>query len=315
MLAALATDFSRLPQCSVTVLRDHRISLDIADCTIHAVAAADEERNMISRIAQECDWTVVIAPEFNGFLLDRVELATSAGGRLLGPSAETIALAANKSLLAKQFSRADVPTPNGCTIDRGATVPDNFTFPAVLKQLDGAGSLNVQLVRNKAAARKIGAIDFDGRLERFIDGTPVSVSVLCGPNGNRPLPACRQHLSGNGQFTYAGGSLPLPDDLAAEAQRLAIAAVQALPDPLGYIGVDVVLGNPTGEACVIEVNPRLTTSYVGLRAACRQNLATAMIAVALGQSTELSFRPDGIGFDTCGNTWIDSTSQRDASRE
>ena len=34
----------------------------------------------------------------------------------------------------------------------------------------------------------------------------------------------------------------------------------------GYVGVDVVLGQD--KLYVVDVNPRLTTSYVGLRASC-----------------------------------------------
>ena len=49
----------------------------------------------------------------------------------------------------------------------------------------------------------------------------------------------------------------------------------------GYVGVDIVLGDaPDGSAdWVIEINPRLTTSYVGLRALARGNLAGVLLAV------------------------------------
>ena len=57
------------------------------------------------------------------------------------------------------------------------------------------------------------------------------------------------------------------------------------------MGVDLVLGrDPTGaEDFVIEVNPRLTTSYVGLRAAAKTNLAEAMLRVAEGDTTPVEF--------------------------
>ena len=78
-------------------------------------------------------------------------------------------------------------------------------------------------------------------------------------------------MSDDGRFVYLGGSLPLPHALASRATRLAQQAVAALPDPLGYVGVDLVLGADADGAddYVIEINPRLTTSYIGLRAAAR----------------------------------------------
>ena len=51
---------------------------------------------------------------------------------------------------------------------------------------------------------------------------------------------------------------------------------------------------------VVEVNPRVTTSYVGLRAVAKGNLAQTMVAWATGYPCPLEFayrplrfRPDG----------------------
>lgn len=49
------------------------------------------------------------------------------------------------------------------------------------------------------------------------------------------------------------------------------AAVGALPGLRGHVGVDLVAA--PDRCVVIEVNPRLTTSYVGLRRVLRANLA------------------------------------------
>jgi len=95
---------------------------------------------------------------------------------------------------------------------------------------------------------------------------------------------------------------PLAPHLAERAVRLGRRAVAALPEPAGYLGVDVVLGT----ACdgrsdvVVEVNPRLTTSYVGLRAAAAVNLAAAMLDAAQGRVPRLSFRPVAVEFDPDG---------------
>jgi len=42
----------------------------------------------------------------------------------------------------------------------------------------------------------------------------------------------------------------------------------------GYVGVDVILTQD--EALLIEINPRLTTSYIGLRQVIDLNLAQAI---------------------------------------
>ncbi len=107
---------------------------------------------------------------------------------------------------------------------------------------------------------------------------------------------CKQRISDDGRLRYLGGELPLAAGLAERARSLAERALAAMPAAVGYVGVDLVLGRePDGsEDVVIEINPRLTTSYVGLRAAARINLAEAMWRLAQGemQSVEFADRAD-----------------------
>jgi hypothetical protein len=135
---------------------------------------------------------------------------------------------------------------------------------------------------------------------------PASVAVLCGPEGPVFLPACGQTLSTDGRFAYLGGYTPLAPTLGERAARLARRGVAALPPALGYIGFDLVLGESERgqDDVIVEVNPRLTTSYVGLRAACRANLGEAMLRVASGQSPgPLRFGSEVVRFTASGDVF------------
>ncbi|HZZ74262.1 MAG TPA: ATP-grasp domain-containing protein [Pirellulales bacterium] len=140
------------------------------------------------------------------------------------------------------------------------------------------------------------------RLERFCPGHAASVAFLCGPTQQVSLAPCWQRLSGDGHFHYLGGAAPLPPDLAARATSVARRAIEALPQPRGYLGVDLVLGDdPHGGAdFVIEINPRLTTSYVGLRALAETNLARAMLGATQHEPVAVTFRTARVQFDACG---------------
>ncbi len=76
-----------------------------------------------------------------------------------------------------------------------------------------------------------------------------------------------------------------------------------MPPAVGYVGVDLVLGRePDGsQDAVIEINPRLTTSYVGLRTAATSNLAEAMWRIAQGEAHPVEFSDRAIEFDASGN--------------
>jgi predicted ATP-grasp superfamily ATP-dependent carboligase len=130
-----------------------------------------------------------------------------------------------------------------------------------------------------------------------------SVAVLCGPTSKVALVPCKQRLSSDGRLRYLGGELPLAAGLADRAVTLAKRALTALPSTVGYVGVDMVLGSDPhgGDDAVIEVNPRLTTSYVGLRAAAQSNLAAAMLRIGQGESPSVAFTQRPIEFDPAGN--------------
>src|SRR5690606_26341811 len=141
------------------------------------------------------------------------------------------------------------------------------------------------------------------RLEQFARGVPASVAFLCGPTHRVPLAACRQHLTDDGRLGYLGGSLLWETDLAVRATNLAARALAAMPPAHGYVGVDLVLGDADdgSQDVVIEINPRLTKSYVGLRALTRDNLAHAMLEIAAGREFIPQFRLDPLEFSANGS--------------
>jgi predicted ATP-grasp superfamily ATP-dependent carboligase len=290
MLSSLLADFGMLDGIEVCTMRHVRLGgVDISGCRIHDVVDSREEEATFRRLAGEADWTVVIAPEFDGLLRQRASWVEDAGGRLLGPSPNLIALAADKDRAARALRAADVPVPEGRLLRPGQPLPAGFSYPAVVKPNDGAGSLDMCLVRGPGGV--LPPSPKARRLERYCCGTAASVAVLCGPTQRVPLAACRQQLSQDGQFRYLGGVVPLSAPMGPRAQRLALRAVHVLPDPLGYIGVDLVLGvgSDGADDVVIEINPRLTTSYMGLRAATDANLAAAMMTIAGGGRAVPSF--------------------------
>jgi predicted ATP-grasp superfamily ATP-dependent carboligase len=181
----------------------------------------------------------------------------------------------------------------------------------VCKPRDGAGSQATFLVSNaedlEAALVLAVAEGWHGVmiLQPFVRGQAVSVAFLLGPQQCLPLLPASQHLSEDGRFRYRGGRLPLATDLAKRAVSLGRRAVAAVTGLKGYVGVDLVVGSEmdgSGDR-VIEINPRLTTSYVGLRALARGNLAEAMLQLALGKTVSPpEWNPGEIVFDSCGNS-------------
>jgi predicted ATP-grasp superfamily ATP-dependent carboligase len=271
MRDAVAEDFRRLPGVVVETLdRDAGEGFDFD----------------FDDLASKCHVTVVVAPETDGLHERCCRAVERVGGRLLGPSSGAVALTADKHALADHWRQHGVRTP--ATTDRRPTRCE--AFPVVWKPRDGAGSTATFLLRDGldvVRAEAVVAAEHPGPmvLQQYAPGRPASVAFLCGPAGNVPLVPAFQHLSDDGRFKYLGGELPIPPDLAARAVALASRAIDCVPGLLGFVGVDLVLGDaPDGSRDhAIEINPRLTTSYVGLRALAEFNLAGAMLAAAEGR--------------------------------
>lgn len=302
MLGALAADLVRIADCRVTVLRDPRVlTLALPGCTIVDVLSAESHRDEFQRLAAAADATLLIAPEFDQILEKAAGQVAACGGRLLGPSPEFIRTAADKHRTCDLLNRAGVAVPEGVVLEPEEPLPKDFSYPAVLKPVHGAGSQDTQVVASPHDTPSPYA--WPRRLEQYKPGLAASVALLCGPAGRVLLTPCKQRLSEDGRLRYLGGALPLAAGLAERAAALSERALAALQPTCGYVGVDLVLGrDPNGtEDYVIEVNPRLTTSYVGLRAATESNLAEAMWRVAQGESVQIEFPGRPLEFDVDGN--------------
>jgi predicted ATP-grasp superfamily ATP-dependent carboligase len=309
MLAAIVADFQRLPGIEVVTLLDETLPHDAGDVSaegsrirqnaglargstrILANAATKtssaEEWRRFREIASRCDFTLVIAPEFDDLLEARSKAVLDAGGRLLGSLPEAIRLTADKLACANFWKGRGVRHPRTEMLD-----PLNFAaFPGpwVMKPRFGAGSQATFLIRNRDDELRTWSAAFheypEGEfiVQVYVRGQPASVALLIGPTQTIPLLPARQHLSRDGRFRYEGGSLPLPTPLAERAIALALKAVAGIDGLRGYAGVDLVLGD-AGDDYVIEINPRLTTSYLGLRRLCQQNLAESILRLAKGET-------------------------------
>jgi len=302
MMGALVADLQRIDGCRVVALRDPRVvQLALGICEHLEVLSRSEHDEEFDRRAAQADATILIAPEFDGILWKLARRVSAVGGRLLSPSPEFIRIAADKQQTCDTLWAASVPAPEGRVLESDEPLPAEFAYPAVAKPMDGAGSQDTFFVRGPHDTPP--AYAWRRRLERFVPGMAASAALLCGPAGRLILSPCKQRISEDGRLRYLGGQLPLAPGLAERAQSLAVRAIAAMPPAMGYVGVDLVLGRePDGsEDFVIEINPRLTTSYVGLRAAARSNLAETMWHVAQGEMRTVEYGDRPIEFDSSGN--------------
>lgn len=300
MLESLAEDAAKDASLEVTVLVDAARPIRLPPSATLLEVRAGEEIASLVEASRGADWSVIVAPETAGVLPSRVERVRAGGGTVLGCGAGFLAVAADKQATIDALAAAGVPVPAGRSLAAGEGWPAGFRLPAVRKPRASAGCDDVAVVRTAG----IGPASRAARLEAFAEGVAVGVSVLCGAASLVPLPPMRQQFSGGLFPRYVGGE-PLEAALADRAIDLARRAIRAVEhaagrrdaasaSPAGWVGVDMILGDRGDGSAdrVLEVNPRLTTSFVGLAAGFGTSLVGAMIDVVRGRPIALPDEAD-----------------------
>jgi predicted ATP-grasp superfamily ATP-dependent carboligase len=259
MRRALAGDFAALPEVSVVMTLDQRLPDEPGPWTTVRIGPGDEETEFL-RLAAEADFTLVIAPETGGCLETRAHWIRDADGESLGSDPEAISLAADKLLLARTFVRRDVRTPPTRRYSQLEGLPVDFRYPAVLKPIDGAGTMDTWVIPS-SDDRHIEQFfpHPSGLLQTYTNGRPMSASFLVSDVGRPRLVAVgeqRIELVAN-RLQYRGGEISGDVECCDSHVRR---AVELVPGLRGFVGVDFLWNETTGRSTVLEINPRPTTS-------------------------------------------------------
>ena len=288
MFHAIVADALRDGGFEVMALVDESLPIKLPPAVRRIVVPHGGEIETLVATARGADATVVVAPETAGVLAARVTSVRAVGGVVLAPSDPVIRLAADKQATIAALAAAGVPVPAGRALAAGEAWPECFRLPAVRKARESVGCVGLTVVRpgDPLPAASAGAT----RLEALAEGAPVGVSCVMGPGRIWPLAAMRQRFSPGPHPSYLGSDAVLEKLHQGRAALLAVRAIAALVrcDPrvtqAGWVGVDMILGARDDglDDRVLEVNPRLTTSFVGLSSGRSGSLVRAIVAAAAG---------------------------------
>lgn len=284
---------------AVTLLVDarNRYSAFSRQARQRSIASVAEFWQALREEAERADWYLVIAPECGDRLLQCHASLAGLAMKSLSPVGEFLETASSKHATCGRLLRAGVQRLEGLLFESGLDPwPPRMKPPVIIKPDDGAGGERL-LVAKWEEIERPGAGRW--RIEPWIPGVAVSIAAWCGPRGiNWTVPMMQRFEQGTGE--YVGGAFPLPADLALRAERLAAAALDALGPTQGYVGLDLVLADDPADDAVVDVNPRLTCSYVGLRQIYATNLAASLVQIRRGQVVELQREHAALEFSVLG---------------
>ncbi|MFA6164561.1 MAG: ATP-grasp domain-containing protein [Methylobacter sp.] len=239
-----------------------------------------------ARLILQSDAVWPVAPEFDGILQALCQSVESLGKILLTSPASAVAIAGNKFKtfeLLSQHQIATVPT----RMLEGDYSPGEW----MVKPVDGVGCADSYVIGNRQDFEQIsmrkgndcmnaGAIA-EYVIQPHLQGKKTSLSCLFKQGSGWLVCANLQRFEFINQQYHLTEIVVNHHADSGAYQQLVDQIAHAFPELWGYVGIDLI--ETAEQMLVLEINPRLTTSFVGIHAALGINPAEAVLQLVNGK--------------------------------
>ncbi len=310
MLKTLLKDFVKAGYQVTTVLSPSLIKFKVLK-EVGNVEVVSSQGLSLKELVETHDFyaSYIIAPESSGVLEEKVSLLTD-NCLSLNCSVEAIKNVRNKMNFYRKIRRGKVNTPftefikNPSDTLEAMKVLKEFNLPLVLKPVEGVGCSGIQVVKSKSqiklALKKLKKEEIYKKgvvVQEFIKGINASVSLIS--NGSKIIPLTLNYqflnLGGpNSSSIYKGGLTPLHVNSQKEALENVSKTIKLFKGLRGYVGVDLVLTKDA--SFIVEINPRLTTSYVGVSKVLDANTPRLIMDAVLKKKLPMKIETHGFTY-------------------
>jgi predicted ATP-grasp superfamily ATP-dependent carboligase len=290
MRDALLRDFGAVPQVEITTTYDVRLGKPALHTQhkiqSHAAHANSNPTEIWQTLLSSCDVALVVAPETDGILHHLTQLIEASPAVNLGCDATSVKLTTSKLATSAVLQQSGITTILSYKADTFdcALGADKFPHGYVLKPDDGAGCDNAwYFVDSNALDQWLQSNSeelFKFIIQPYQTGLSASFSMLC-KQGKAWALACNEQKieidKTHSHLKYSGSYINALASYSADFNELAQRIADAIPGLNGYVGVDVIIED--GVIYVVEINPRITTSYIGLQQSLQHNPAELILAL------------------------------------
>lgn len=292
MLRTIAEDFKKLG-FQITTLLDKRIShlsRYLKTDMVKFVNPKDDYLKIYTNCVKESTFCFIIAPEFSNHLYKLTQIAKDHKKNILSIDLNGVWLGTSKLETYNFFIDNKVSTPKTYKIplkegridvDFILQKLDQLGSSIIIKPEDGAGSELVfhfttkdQILQFFERSKAKLDVARSYIVQEYIDGDDLSISIINKTNTEKndiqnqiilSLNAQNvQNLDSTEDSYYLGGFTPVENYLALKNKFKKILKSMDFTSFQGYFGIDFIM-KADNSIYFIEINPRLTTSYIGIR--------------------------------------------------
>ncbi len=294
MVRSLLEDLARIPGVERLASRDPRLPA-LAGVETLVASPGEDPFSLYARGVAQAQAAWPTAPETGGVLERLGRLTLRQGRLLLGCHPDAVRLSASKRATAAALSAAGIrAVPTFAPGDQLPDLPGRW----VLKPDDGAGAEDTLLLADWRQARS--GLERKGAgfvAQPWIEGDSLSLSLLAAAGEARVLSVNRQHVQvTDGRLALARLGVNAAARRGREYIGLAGRIAATIPLLWGHVGVDLIAASEG--PVVLEINPRLTTSYCGLGEALSINPAQLVLDLArTGQLPDVGSPEQGVAVE------------------
>lgn len=287
MLNAVLNDLRASGEHEITVLLDKRCVAYVPHgINIITVLPQDDVLAVFTEALQHCDGVLPIAPETEQILWTLCMTVEQAGKKLLSSSSSAVAKTADKMETFRVLSAHTIPTVASYRLDKH---PHFYEQGTVIKTRDGAGCENCFVCYNEDDFERL-LLSLQNPehylIQPFISGVALSLSVLFNNGTAQLLCVNRQFISihENQRLKLTGCEVNCHMEKTA-FQAIVERIAHAFPDLWGYVGIDLI--KQDDHLLVVEINPRLTSSYTAIHEALGLNVMELVMQLLAGDAHPL----------------------------
>jgi predicted ATP-grasp superfamily ATP-dependent carboligase len=277
MLSALLDNLFSIKQLQLIVLLDERfIELAHPGCKVIEINQQQDALEQFVIAASSCDAVWPIAPEFDGILQQLCEIVVSLGKIILTSPASAVAIAGDKYKTYQRLNAHHIATVTTRIFAQSGCLPGEW----IVKPIDGVGCADSYLITEPDEYDQMLKRDGKYIIQPHLKGHKTSLSCLF-KQGKAWLVCVNLQ-----KFRIVDKQYQLSEiivnhrPITAKYQEIADSVARAVPDCWGYVGIDLI--ETAEQIWVLEINPRLTTSFTGIFAALGINIAEAVLELLNG---------------------------------
>ncbi|MFX1568436.1 MAG: ATP-grasp domain-containing protein [Promethearchaeota archaeon] len=294
MLRSIIADFKVLG-FEIHTMLDNRIfylSEILNADNVRKVERNDNYLKIFKNLVKICNYVFIIAPESSKILYNLTKIVRNHKKMVLSTNLNGIKLGSSKIKAYNFFRKRKISTPTTYKIPYKQKVLDlefilkkfrEIKNPIVIKPEDGVGAELIKYFEDESQILsffKNIEYEFDKNrnyiLQEFVEGKDMSISLIGGYYSKLDPLILSINVQDvnikNRKSEYFGGNTPsenyyeIINNLSLIIEQIKLHKIE------GYFGIDFILKNDNSVS-FLEINPRLTTSYMGLRNVINYNCA------------------------------------------